>query len=74
MKYPSGNPYLDAFHYYGFTWLRQADAARATGTSTPNIAVMLRRGILSGININGTVYVSMRSVENYHQQRNGEMK
>lgn len=74
MKGPSGNPYFDAFRYYGFTWLRQADAARATGTTTPNIAVMLRRGILSGININGTVYVSMRSIENYNQNRKDGMK
>lgn len=69
MKGATGNPYFDAFRYYGFTWLRQSDAARATGTTTPNISVMLRKGILSGININGFVYVSMKSIERYNQER-----
>lgn len=65
----TGNPYFDAFKAYGFTWVRQADAARAVGTSTPNIAVLLRRGMLSGININGFVYVSMKSIEMYNDRK-----
>ncbi len=74
MKYPSGNPYLDAFHYYKFTWLRQSDAARALGTSTPNIAVLLRRGMLSPCNINGFVYVSLASIEMYLDRKESEKR
>ena len=65
MKVEIGNRYYQAFKAYNFTWLRQSDAARALGTKVPNIAVMLRRGFLSGININGTVFVSMKSIEFY---------
>lgn len=65
MSDPLGNKYFEAFRAYKFTWLRQADAARALGVSTPNIAAMLRRGKLNAININGTVYVSLASVEMY---------
>ena len=66
------NPYFEAFKSYGFTWLRQSDAARALGTKTPNIAVMLRRGLLSGLNVNGFVYVSMKSIEMLQQIRKGD--
>lgn len=66
------NPYYLGFKSHGFTWLRQSDAARALGTKTPNVAVMLRRGLLSGLNINGFVYVSMKSIEMYKHYREGE--
>ena len=71
---PSGNPYLDGFRAYKFTWLRQSDAARALGTKTPNIAVMIRRGLLSACNINGFVYVSLPSIEMYLDRQKGKIR
>lgn len=70
----SRNVYFNGFKAYGFTWLRQSDAARALGTSTPNVSILLRRGYLSPCNINGFVYVSMKSIEMYLDRKDRENK